>query len=126
MTTVDDALTQHTRGDTLPPSAPSSASRGRLSVTERAARHLVQGVVEHAPLLVRNVDVHIADLDDAGLSGDVHLAAEYPHTELATALEAFRRHVTQDIQRLLGRPLRRLDVTITDLLVDLAPTRRVQ
>jgi hypothetical protein len=126
MTTVDDALAQHSSGDTLPPPPPSSASRGRLTVTERAARHLVQGVAEHAPLRARDVDVHIADLDDAGLSADVHLAVEYPHTELAAALEAFRRHVTQDVQRLLGRPLRRLDVTITDLLVDLAPTRRVQ
>jgi hypothetical protein len=100
--------------------------RGRLIVTDRAARHLIQGVAERGPLRTRDVDVHVDHLDADGVSARLELTAEYPETSLTVALERFRHHVEHDVSRLLGRPLRRLDVVVSDLVVDLEPGRRVR
>ena len=91
--------------------------RGRLIVSDRAARHLIQGVAERGPLRTRDVDVHIDHLDDDGVSARLELTAEYPESALSVTLERFRQHVGHDVERLLGRPLRRLDVVVSDLVV---------
>ena len=100
--------------------------RGRLIVSDRAARHLIQGVAERGPLRTRDVDVHIDHLDDNGVSARLEFAAEYPESALSVALERFRQHVGEEVRRLLGRPLRRLDVVVSDLVVDIEPGRRVR
>ena len=100
--------------------------RGRLIVTERAARHLIRGVAERGPLRTRNVDVDVDHLDDDGISARVEFAAEYPDSALSSALAGFRQHVGREVNRLLGRPLLRLDVVVSDLVVDIEPRRRVQ
>jgi hypothetical protein len=100
--------------------------RGRLIVSDRAARHLIQGVAERGPLRTRGVEVHIDHLDAEGVSAHLELTAEYPETALTASLERFRQHVGQDVSRLLGRPLRRLDVVVSDLVIELEPGRRVR
>jgi len=100
--------------------------RGRLIVSERAARRLIQGVAERGPLRTRDVDVHIDHLDTDGVRARLKITAEYPEAALSAALEQFRQHVGQDVNRLLGRPLRRLDVVVSDLVVDIEPGRRVR
>jgi hypothetical protein len=100
--------------------------RGRLIVSDRAARRLIQGVAERGPLHTRDVDVHIDHLDADGVNAHLALTVEYPEAPLSVALERFRQHVEQDVRRLLGRPLRRLDVVVSDLVVDIEPGRRVQ
>ena len=100
--------------------------RGRLIVSDRAARRLIQGVAERGPLRTRDVDVHIDHLDADGVNAHLALTAEYPEAPLSVALERFRHHVEQDVRRLLGRPLRRLDLVVSDLVVDIEPGRRVQ
>ena len=67
--------------------------RGRLIVSDGAARHLIQGVAERGPLRTRDVDVHIDHLDDDGVSARLEFAAEYPESALSVALERFRQHV---------------------------------
>ena len=74
----------------------------------------------------RDVDVDIDHFDDNGVSARVEFAAEYPDSALSGALERFRQHVGQEVKRLLGRPLRRLDVVVSDLVVDIEPRRRVR
>jgi hypothetical protein len=100
--------------------------RGRLIVSPGAVRHLIQGVAERGPLRTRDVDVHIDHLDADGVRARLELTAEYPEAALSVALERFRQHVGQEVRRLLGRPLRRLDVVVSDLVVDIEPGRRVQ
>lgn len=125
MTTVGEVLARSPDNDG--PAAVSGArERGRLIVSDRAARHLVQGVAEHGPLRTRDVAVDIDHLDDHGVSARVEFAAEYPESPLSGALEGFRHHVGHEVKRLLGRPLRRLDVVVSDLVVDTHPRRRVQ
>ena len=100
--------------------------RGRLIVSDGATRHLIQGVAERGPLRTRDIDVHIDHLDADGVNARLEFTAEYPEAALSVALERFRQHVEEEVRRLLGRPLRRLDVVVTDLVVDIAPGRRVR
>jgi hypothetical protein len=86
----------------------------------------VEGVAERGPLRVRDVDVHIDHLDDSGVSARIEFAAEYPESALSTTLERFRRHVVEEVERLLGRPMQRLQVVVTDLVVTFERPRRVQ
>jgi len=100
--------------------------RGRLIISHGAARHLIQGVAQRGPLRTRDVDVHIDHLDADGVSARLEFTAEYPEAALSVALERFRQHVGQEVRRLLGRPLRRLDVVVSDLVVDIEPGRRLR
>lgn len=100
--------------------------RGRLIVSDGAARRLIQGVAERGPLRTRDIDVHIDHLDAEGVSAHLELTAEYPESALSVALEQFRQHVGHEVRRLLGRQLRRLDVVVSDLVVDIEPGRRVR
>ena len=100
--------------------------RGQLIVSQGAARHLIQGVAERGPLRTRDIDVHIDHLDADGVRARLEFTAEYPEAALSVALERFRQHVGQEVRRLLGRPLRRLDVVVSDLVVDIEPVRRVR
>jgi hypothetical protein len=125
MSTVDDVLASSLAHPT-PDSADRAAGRGRLIVTERAARHLVRGVAERAPLRTRDVDVDVDHLDESGIGARVEFAAAYPDSALSSALVSFREHLAHEVQRLLGRPVVRLDVVVTDLVVDIEPRRRVQ
>jgi hypothetical protein len=125
MSTVDDVLAASLT-NTARESAGHAAGRGRLIVTERAARHLLRGVAEGAPLRTRDVDVDIDHLEESGIGARVQFAAAYPDSALSGALVGFREHFGREVQRLLGRPVVRLDVVVTDLVVDIEPRRRVQ
>ena len=101
--------------------------RGRLIVSPGAARHLIEGVAERGPLRTRAIDVNIDHLDDDGVSAHLEFTAKYPEAAaLSVALERLRQHVAHEVNRLLGRPLRRLDVVVSNLVVDFEPARRVQ
>ena len=125
MSTDDQALA-HSTADDAASTAIEPGRRGRLIVSDGAARHLIQGVAERGPLRTRDIGVHIDHLDDDGVSASVEFTAEYPESALAVALERFRQHVGHEVRRLLGRQLRRLDVVVTDLVVDIEPRRRVR
>ena len=125
MSTVDVALTRSPTNDD-PVAVSETGDRGRLIVSDRAARRLVQGVAERGPLRTRDVSVDIDHLDESGVSARVEFAAEYPDSALSGVLEGFRQHVGHEVGRLLGRPLRRLDVVVSDLVMDIDPRRRVQ
>ena len=125
MSAVDDAIAPSPSSQR--PAGPiAQRERGRLTVSDRAARHLVEGIAERGPLRVHDVDVRIDHLDDTGVSARIELAAEYPESALSTTLEHFRRHVVDDVGRLLGRPMQRLDLVVTDLVVSVEPARRVR
>jgi hypothetical protein len=125
MSTVDEVLARPPANDDTG-RVSVARERGRLIVSNRAVRHLIQGVAERGPLRTREVEVDIDHLDDNGVSARVEFAAEYPESALSGALERFRQHVGQEVQRLLGRPMRRLDVVVSDLVVDIEPRRRVR
>jgi hypothetical protein len=125
MSTVDEALARGP-GNDVTDAGGETRERGRLIVTDRAARHLIQGVAERGPLQTRGVGVDVDHLDDNGVSARVEFAAQYPDSALSGTLERFRQYVGHEVLRLLGRPLRRLDVVVSDLVVDIEPRRRVQ
>jgi hypothetical protein len=125
MSTVDDVLATSLT-NAARETAGQAGERGRLIVTERAARQLIRGVAERGPLRTRNVDVDVDRLADDGITARVAFAAEYPDSALSSALAGFRAHVGREVNRLLGRPLLRLDVVVSDLVVDIEPRRRVQ
>jgi hypothetical protein len=117
-----------TVGDPLPPpdqrSAP--AARGRLIITNRAAQHVVEGAAVRTSLGITDVDVDITDVTDNGIVARITVAAHYPNGALSHALTEFRRTVAADVSRLVGRPMRRLDVIVKDLTIDVPNGRRVQ
>lgn len=119
MTAVEDPIMAAFPPPGLPP------PRGRLVLTFRAARHLVQGAANRTPLGVTDIAVDDVDVRDDGISARVRLIAPYPNGPLSTALGEFRRSVAHDVSRLSGRPLRHLDVVVTDLVVDVDNGRRV-
>jgi uncharacterized alkaline shock family protein YloU len=125
MSTADEVLASRLT-PALASSAGAASGRGRLIVTDRAARRLIRGVAERGPLRARDVDVDLDRVDEQGVSARIELAAEYPDSALSTALEQFRQHVSHEVERLLGRPVLRLDVVVSDLVVDIEPRRRVQ
>ena len=125
MSTDDQALADSTADDAAS-AAIEPRRRGRLIVSDGAARHLIQGVAERGPLRTRDIDVHIDHLDDDAVSARLEFTAEYPESALAVALERFRQHVGHEVNRLLGRQLRRLDVVVSDLVVEIEPRRRVR
>jgi len=125
MSTADEVLASRLT-PALASSVGEARGRGRLIVTDRAAGRLIRGVAERGPLRTRDVDVDLDRVDDTGVSARIELAAEYPDSALSTALEHFREHVSHEVERLLGRPLLRLDVVVSDLVVDIEPRRRVQ
>ena len=103
-----------------------SRERGRLTVSDRAARHLVEGIAERGPLRVHDVDVRIDHLDDTGVSARVELAAEYPGVGAvhhARALPPPRRRRRRAVA---GAADARLDLVVTDLVVSVEPARRVR
>ena len=109
------------------PSRTNEAAFNRaVSEVTDAARRLIHGVAERGPLRTRDIDVHIDHLDADGVNARLECTAEYPEAALSVALERFRQHVGEEVMRLLGRPLRRLDVVVSDLVVDIEPGLRVQ
>jgi hypothetical protein len=117
--------------DPLPPTSDDAplapvAVRGRLVVTERAARNLIKGAAVRTPLEPTDVEVDVAEITDDGVAARVTFVARYPDGALSAALREFRRTVADDVGRLAGRPLRRLDVVVKDLVVGGGPARRVQ
>jgi uncharacterized alkaline shock family protein YloU len=125
MNTLDEVLARSPANDDTD-AVSEARERGRLIVSDRAVRHLIQGVAERGPLRTRHVEVDVDHLDDNGVSARVKLVAEYPDSALSGALQQFRQYVGQEVKRLLGRPLRRLDVVVSDLVVDIEPRRRVR
>jgi hypothetical protein len=117
-----------TLGDPLPPpAAPTAGSaRGRLFLSDRAARHLIEGAAAQTSLPVTDVDVDVDDVDDDGITARITLVARYPNGALSNALRDFRRTVADDVSRLAGRPLRRLDIVVEDLVVGPGPRQRVE
>lgn len=97
-----------------PPS--SSGRRGELTITERAARHLVEGVVERVPS-AGDAQVEVLSLADDGIELQVSLVLEYPTGPASDVLREVRRQVATETGRQLGRPVRRLDLIVSEFVI---------
>lgn len=108
-----------------PTDAPAGG-RGVTRVTTRAARRLVEGIVAHrCPGMAEpEVDVHLNQRDV--LRGELRIAISfalaYPDGPLGDHLAAVRRVVADEAGRCLGRPADRIDLLVTRLVADGAPS----
>jgi hypothetical protein len=102
------------------------AQRGLLVIEERAAQHVVEGVLERTSLVVTDPQVKVVSLSDDGVELDVAVTLEYPTDPLSGVLATLRRDVTAEAARQLGRPVRRMELTVAEFVTSRpAPPRRV-
>jgi hypothetical protein len=114
---------------TTPSAAPSTApavrpgpaaARGELVVRERAVRSLVRGALASDRLSVVSVRGEAAN-DGVRASVDARLRTS--GRPLAEVLGEARHRGSEEVRRLLGRPVARLDLRIVELVADPAPGR---
>jgi hypothetical protein len=97
------------------------ALRGVLVIRERAAQHVIERVLgERAS--VRHPKVHVTSFADDGVEADIEFTLEYPTRPLSDILDEVRTHLAGEAGRQLGRPLRRIRLTISEF--DSEPSRR--
>jgi hypothetical protein len=102
------------------------AQRGLLVIEERAAKHVVEGVIERTSPAASDPQVNVVSLSDDGVELDVSVTLEYPTAPLSGVLATLRRDVTAEAGRQLGRPVRRMELTVADFVTrPPAPARRV-
>jgi uncharacterized alkaline shock family protein YloU len=102
------------------------ADRGILVIEDRAARRVVEGVIERHATNVFDPEVEIASMNSDGIEIAVSFRLEYPTDRLSRVLADVRRRITSEISRQLGRPVRRIDLTVAEFTTSLpAPRRRV-
>jgi hypothetical protein len=108
-----------------PPTTGSDAP-GTLTVRSGAVERLVRGVVGAALPGDADPDVEILSLDDEGVELRSTVTLEYPSEPLSAALTRLRRHIAAEVGRLLGRPVRRVDLVVGSFETEPpAPVRRV-
>ena len=100
--------------------------RGLLVIEERAAQHLIEEVIERTSPAVTDPQVNVVSLSDDGVELDVSVTLEYPTEPLSGILAVLRRDVTAEAARQLGRPVRRMELTVAEFVTRRpAPPRRV-
>jgi hypothetical protein len=100
----------------LDPAPVASAERGVLVVTNRAAQRLVEGVIAHTAPHVTRPDVRVSSLSDEAAEFAITLKLEYPDAPLSRTLDDLRRRIAIETGRLLGRPVRRIDLTVSEFI----------
>jgi len=109
----------------LDPAPPGSAERGVLVVTDRAAQRLVEGVIAHTAPHVMRSDVRVSSLSDEAAEFAITLRLEYPEAPLSRILDDLRRRIANETSRFLGRPVRRIDLTVAEFITRPTMRRRV-
>jgi hypothetical protein len=100
----------------LDPASAAKAERGVLVVTNRAAQRLVEGVIAHVAPHVTRPDVHVTSLTDEAAEFAITLRMEYPDAPLSRTLDDLRRRIASETGRFLGRPVRRIDLTVSEFI----------
>jgi len=106
----------------LDPAPHTSAERGVLVVTDRAAQRLVEGVIAHTAPQAMRPDVRVSSLSDEAAEFAITLRLEYPDAPLSRILDDLRRRIATETSRFLGRPVRRVDLTVSEFVT--RPTTR--
>jgi hypothetical protein len=102
------------------------AQRGLLVIEERAAQHVVEGIIERKSPAVSDPQVNVVSLGDDGVELDVSVTLEYPSDPLSGVLATLRRDLAAETARQLGRPVRRMELTVAEFVTSRpAPPRRV-
>jgi hypothetical protein len=100
------------------------AERGLLVIEERAARRVVEGVIERNAPNVFDPRVRIVSMNGDGVEVDVSLSLEYPTDALSLVFSDLRRGVVDEIVRQLGRPVRRIDLTVAEFITNRSASPR--
>ena len=100
------------------------AVRGDLVVTERAARRVLEGVIAERAQSAHEPRVRVRALADDGVEFDAVVVLDYPTRPLSEVLADLRRTIGAEAGRQLGRPVRRIDITIADFAPN--PGRRAR
>jgi hypothetical protein len=110
---------------TPPADSVEPAHRGVLVVTEQAVQHLVEGVIENVARNAAHPKVSVDSLTDDGAELTITLAIDYPRVPLSGVLAEMRHYIAAETSRHLGRPVRSIDLTISDFVTTPAAAPRV-
>ena len=98
-----------------------AAHRGVLTITDRAVEHLVGAVISCTVPQAMRPDVRVTRLTDDCAELAVTVALTYPTVPISGVLADVRRRIASEAGRQLGRPVRRIDLTVSDFVTK--PTR---
>jgi hypothetical protein len=104
-----------------PADVTDAAHRGVLTVADRAVEHLVEAVIARTIPQAMRPDVRVTTLTDDCAELAVTVALTYPTIPLSGVLADVRRRIASETGRQLGRPVRRIDLTVSDFVTK--PTR---
>jgi uncharacterized alkaline shock family protein YloU len=96
-----------------PPEFVDPARRGVLIIEARAAEHVVEGVLARSGPQVTSGVARVTSITDDGVELDVDVTLQYPTVPVSGVLRQLRLTVADEAGRLLGRPVRHLDVTVS-------------
>jgi hypothetical protein len=109
-----------------PPAPPAPAhprERGVLIVRSRAVEQLADASTRTNPEVWQS-ETTVLRLDDDGVDLSIEVVIRYPRTALSGILAGLRRAVAEDVGRMLGRPVRRLDIVVDEFVASEASRRR--
>jgi hypothetical protein len=111
-----------------PPQAPRvetpRSERGVLVVRPRVVERLAEASMR-MNRAVWQCEATVLRLDDGGVDLSMDVVVEYPRTGVGEVLAGLRRTVAADVGRMLGRPVRRLDIVVDGFGWTNAPRRRI-
>lgn len=98
--------------------------RGVLVLAERVVQRVAERALKDGPSTVHHPSVTVQALDEDGVELRANIGIDYPDRPLSDVLVELRRYVTARVSGVLGRPVRRLDLTVDELVV--RPFRRAR
>ena len=122
---MSDTTSRPTSGD-LDPSGTASSTRGALLIRDRVIRRTAERAVERAGVGALTPKVDLASAADGPIRLRVGIDLVYPHVPLAEVLGSLRRQVADELTRVIGRPVERIDIRVDALVQDPTVLPRVR
>jgi hypothetical protein len=108
------------------PQAVPAARRGELTLQPRVVVRLTARSIELHSDCPEEPAVQVRESSPDHLELEASLVLVYPDEPLAPSLNRLREQVTADVERLTGRPVRRLDLRVERFVATPRPARRVE
>jgi hypothetical protein len=101
-----------------------AAERGALTIKPRVATRVAMRALRTRTAAERDPSVDVTHFGDDHVELEARVTLPYPEEPIGAVLDRLREQVADDVGRALGRPVRRIDLTVEKF--GTAPRRRVR